>query len=114
MRKIILISLLLCGIILVGCSSNQESNQPYQPRTLSDWATNPPTQDTNQQQNIAPVQQTQPTNDLFAKKENCANLRDKMQEQLVAYPDNSTDCFDITQIFYSPARNSCLYIADSR
>ncbi len=55
---------------------------------------------------------TMTTDQLFQKKQECANLRDKIEEQINKNPDYS-GCFNIKEIFYSPLRNSCLYIADS-
>ena len=52
---------------------------------------------------------TMTADQIFEKKKECAGLRDKMEEQIQKNADYG-GCFNITQIFYSPVRNSCLYI----
>lgn len=52
--------------------------------------------------------------ELFEKKQECASYENKMKEQLETFSFNYTSCFVVNQLFYSPVRNSCLYIANIR
>jgi hypothetical protein len=49
--------------------------------------------------------------ELFEKKQECASYENKMKEQLKTFSFNYTSCFVVNQLFYSPIKNSCLYIS---
>lgn len=59
---------------------------------------------------VAPSTEKQ-LEDLFAKKKECASYKDKIMEDILTpnlvYNDLDPE---LTEIFYSPKRNSCLYI----
>lgn len=61
---------------------------------------------------VAPNMEKQ-SEDLFAKKKECANYKDKIMEDILTpnlvYKNSDPE---LTEIFYSPKRNSCLYIFD--
>jgi hypothetical protein len=86
MKKILII--ILSVLILSGCSSSQKIDQKIA--------------DTDNQ-----------SEDLFAKKKECASFKDKIMEDILTpnlvYDDSDPE---LTEIFYSPKRNSCLYIFD--
>lgn len=62
-------------------------------------------------QNISSVEKQ--SENLFAKKKECAGYKDKIMEDIMmpnlVYHDSDPE---LTKIFYSPKRNSCLYIFD--
>jgi len=53
---------------------------------------------------------TMTSDQIFQKKKECADLSDKMKKQF----DSLYPCFDLIEMFYSPLRNSCLYIEQYR
>lgn len=46
---------------------------------------------------------------LFEKKQECAGLRNKMEDQLLNFSFNYKNFLNVDEIFYSPVKNSCLY-----
>lgn len=90
MKKIVIISLILWVILLWGCSKNQESQEPQNSNTLSKA-------------------------ELFDKKKECASYEEQIKQTIsernkLFETDPSKSYEKLQEIFYSPEKNSCLYI----
>lgn len=90
MKKLLLISILLGSIILTGCSQkNEVKNQP-----------------------------TMTANEIFEKKQECAKHKSEIQKeieeanQLYKKWKYFTHEEKLSEILYSPKKNSCLYTVD--
>ncbi len=70
-------------------------------------------QNNNQETSQNAINTEKQSGDLFAKKKECAGYKDKIMEDILT-PNlvyNESDP-ELTEIFYSPKRNSCLYVFD--
>ncbi len=77
MKKIILISLLLFGIVLTGCN----------------------------------YQKSMSVDQIFEKKKECLNITEQIKQQM--NDTYSSLQHNLDEIFYSPQKNSCIYVVES-
>lgn len=76
-------------------------------------ATNNDAQNIGQKSNQEVVNQEKQSEDLFTKKKECAGYKNDIMKDILTpnlvYNDSDPE---LTEIFYSPNRNSCLYVFD--
>jgi len=75
--------------------------------------TNDNAQNIGQKSNQEAVNPKKQSEDLFVKKKECAGYKEKIMEDILTpnlvYKNSDPE---LTEIFYSPKRNSCLYVFD--